>query len=360
MARSWASRWTAGSPACSVLPLRRRHAAAVRAGRGGERPQGAGARRQRPGPCLLRRGRGRARWLAGAPGRARRRDRAGAAGRAAAARSISATRPATAWSWRRPGSGACPRPGGRRHDRGAARAGQAQHGSGPSAAPRRVKPRRRRSRCASSPISSAPGAISPSAARRVLGEAPSSWRPFLLNPYLPPDGVARSRYLERKFGSLAQAQTPPPHAPGARAADGIRFAFGAIRTQPNTMLAHAAGAGRRRAGRARAWSRRGLFRAFFEEGATSATGDLARRSPSRRCAVARPRLSRRSGCGRAGGGQRSRAAAGSASTACRFSSATDHVIAGAQPTEALAALIDLERYRRAVGRSLSAQGRQAS
>ena len=41
-------------------------------------------------------------------------------------------------------------------------------------------------------------------AGRYLG-ATLIWHPFLLNPHLPAGGVTRAQYLERKFGSVAQA-----------------------------------------------------------------------------------------------------------------------------------------------------------
>ena len=73
------------------------------------------------------------------------------------------------------------------------------------------------------------------------------WHPFLLNPHLPPRGVTRLQYLERRFGSVAQAQGVHRRVVQAGAREGIPFAFGAIRAQPNTVPAHAPGAGGGRA-----------------------------------------------------------------------------------------------------------------
>ena len=49
--------------------------------------------------------------------------------------------------------------------------------------------------------------------RRLVARAPVElvWHPFLLNPYLPREGVARAHYLERKFGSPTQAQSVVRH-----------------------------------------------------------------------------------------------------------------------------------------------------
>ena len=35
-----------------------------------------------------------------------------------------------------------------------------------------------------------------------VGDVLVTWRPFQLNPTMPPDGMDRKAYLEAKFGSL--------------------------------------------------------------------------------------------------------------------------------------------------------------
>lgn len=61
------------------------------------------------------------------------------------------------------------------------------------------------------------------------------WLPFQLNPDIPEDGIPRSEYLRRKFGS-------PNHSYARVAAVGdsvgISFAFEKIQVQPNTVNAH--------------------------------------------------------------------------------------------------------------------------
>jgi predicted DsbA family dithiol-disulfide isomerase len=62
------------------------------------------------------------------------------------------------------------------------------------------------------------------------------WHPFQLNPQLPLQGIARSEYLARKFGSRADdiyaRVTTVGHSVG------IDFAFERIVRQPNTVPAH--------------------------------------------------------------------------------------------------------------------------
>jgi predicted DsbA family dithiol-disulfide isomerase len=62
------------------------------------------------------------------------------------------------------------------------------------------------------------------------------WRPFQLNPELPLEGIERSEYLARKFGSRAQDIYGRVTAVGRSV--GIDFAFERIVRQPNTAPAH--------------------------------------------------------------------------------------------------------------------------
>jgi predicted DsbA family dithiol-disulfide isomerase len=183
--------------------------------------------------------------------------------------------------------------------------------------------------------------------QRVLGERPATliWHPFLLNPHLPPRGVTRVQYLERRFGSVAQAHGVHRRIVQAGAREGIPFAFGAIRAQPNTVPAHAL---------VRAAAARGLeaeaiaalFHAFFVTGT-----DIGDR-------LALARLGAGLGLNDAEiATALAPAAAEDVTTAHERAFALgiagvpvcvigeDHVIAGAQPIEVLEALIDLERYR---------------
>ena len=62
------------------------------------------------------------------------------------------------------------------------------------------------------------------------------WRPYQLDPTIPPGGVDRKAYLEKKFGG----RTRDLHTRIARAgaAAGIPFRFDAITIAPNTFDAH--------------------------------------------------------------------------------------------------------------------------
>ncbi len=64
------------------------------------------------------------------------------------------------------------------------------------------------------------------------------WHPFQLNPDLPAEGVSRSDYLARKFGS---ADTSKIYANVQRAAGAVNLslAIDSIARQPNTLRAHA-------------------------------------------------------------------------------------------------------------------------
>jgi len=178
--------------------------------------------------------------------------------------------------------------------------------------------------------------------RRVLGEGAVTWHPFLLNPHLPSEGVARSRYLERKFGSLVQAQRLHGRVGEVGAREGIRFAFSAIRTQPSTVLAHALVLAAAEQGDP-APAAEALFAAFFERGVDigdrQALRTLAREAGLRSDALDQPGWAQR--------------VVRAHADACRFgingvpicAFGEDHVIAGAQPAEALQVLLDLERYR---------------
>jgi predicted DsbA family dithiol-disulfide isomerase len=105
------------------------------------------------------------------------------------------------------------------------------------------------------------------------------WHPFQLNPQLPLQGIARSEYLSRKFGSRADDIYARVTAVGRSV--GIDFAFERIVRQPNTVPAH------QLIGFARSQGRQdeiveSLFRGYFLEDADLTQTDdliqLARRA----------------------------------------------------------------------------------
>jgi predicted DsbA family dithiol-disulfide isomerase len=92
-----------------------------------------------------------------------------------------------------------------------------------------------------------------------------SWRPFQLNPDMPPDGMTRDDYVRAKLGGGDRPrQIYQAIAESGREA-GIDFQFSRIKRTPNTVLSH----------RLVHWSAKNerqdelvteLFKAYFEEG----------------------------------------------------------------------------------------------
>ncbi|MDQ0315668.1 DsbA family oxidoreductase [Amorphus orientalis] len=65
-----------------------------------------------------------------------------------------------------------------------------------------------------------------------------NWRPFQLDPTLPPEGKDRQAYLEEKFGGPEEAEQVYDQIREAGEAEGIPFAFEKIARSPNTIDAH--------------------------------------------------------------------------------------------------------------------------
>lgn len=75
-------------------------------------------------------------------------------------------------------------------------------------------------------------------AARPKANATVRWWPFLLNPDMPAEGVDRSTYLMRKFGSQARISRVFGAISDFAEAVGIEFAFEQIQRTPNTLNAH--------------------------------------------------------------------------------------------------------------------------
>ncbi len=73
---------------------------------------------------------------------------------------------------------------------------------------------------------------SPGAAAPVV-----NWRPFQLNPQLPPEGMSRQDYVIQKFGA-ARSKDVYERVTGVGLQHDIQFAFDKIVRQPNTVAAH--------------------------------------------------------------------------------------------------------------------------
>ncbi len=63
------------------------------------------------------------------------------------------------------------------------------------------------------------------------------WRPFMLDPTIPPEGLSRSEYLTNKFGAERLATLHDPLIAAARELD-VPYRFEAITRTPNTLDAH--------------------------------------------------------------------------------------------------------------------------
>ena len=92
-----------------------------------------------------------------------------------------------------------------------------------------------------------------------------TWLPFELNPDMPTDGMDRSEYRERKFGSARSAELDA-RMTALGQEEGVIFAFDKMRRTPNTRRAHLLIAFATRLGIGNAVVD-ALFQAYFEAGA---------------------------------------------------------------------------------------------
>jgi predicted DsbA family dithiol-disulfide isomerase len=96
------------------------------------------------------------------------------------------------------------------------------------------------------------------------------WRPFQLNPDMPPEGVERATYRAQKFGSITKGAELDANVAQAGRNVGLEFRHDLMLRTPNTINAHRLlqWSGARQHAMAEA-----LFRAYFHEGKD--IGDLA-------------------------------------------------------------------------------------
>ncbi|MDX8434417.1 MULTISPECIES: DsbA family protein [Mesorhizobium] len=99
-------------------------------------------------------------------------------------------------------------------------------------------------------------------------EVHARWRPFQLDPTIPPEGMDRRDYMIAKFGSEERIRQIHARIEPLGEAEGIHFAFDAIKVAANTLDAHrvirwAGAAGEEVQNRLV----RRLFQLNFEEGA---------------------------------------------------------------------------------------------
>jgi predicted DsbA family dithiol-disulfide isomerase len=64
------------------------------------------------------------------------------------------------------------------------------------------------------------------------------WRPFQLDPTIPPEGLDRQSYLLQKFGDPDRIEAAHDRLREMGAAVGITYDFAAIQVAPNTLDAH--------------------------------------------------------------------------------------------------------------------------
>jgi predicted DsbA family dithiol-disulfide isomerase len=91
------------------------------------------------------------------------------------------------------------------------------------------------------------------------------WRPYRLDPTIPPEGVDRREYLRKKFGDSPRTQSMADAIRAEGAREGIAFAFEKIARSPNTLDSHRLIRWAGSTGRQNAVVDR-LFAAYFLEG----------------------------------------------------------------------------------------------
>ena len=74
--------------------------------------------------------------------------------------------------------------------------------------------------------------------RRSHVKFKQTWRPFQLNPNIPPDGMDRQEYLVSKFGSVDAAKTIYDNIYEEGLKEGIDFNFDLIEITPNSFNSH--------------------------------------------------------------------------------------------------------------------------
>jgi predicted DsbA family dithiol-disulfide isomerase len=74
--------------------------------------------------------------------------------------------------------------------------------------------------------------------RHPIADLEIRWRPFMLDPSIPPDGIERKTYYESRFGSEDRISQGAEQAAQLGAKVGIAFAFDKIKRVPNTLDAH--------------------------------------------------------------------------------------------------------------------------
>ena len=93
-----------------------------------------------------------------------------------------------------------------------------------------------------------------------------TWRAFMLNPTMPPQGMDRREYLAAKFGNDAGARLVYGQVEAAGLEEALAFEFGAIERTPSTVDSHRLIALAAELGADQDAVVERLFRAYFLEG----------------------------------------------------------------------------------------------
>jgi len=114
--------------------------------------------------------------------------------------------------------------------------------------------------------------------RTALAERPAlhaelCWRPFQLNPDMPPGGMDRQLYLHAKFGSRERARQIYGVVEETARRDGLALDLSLIRRTPNTFDAHRLIRWAERSGDAMGLVE-ALFQTYFMEGGDISDRDL--------------------------------------------------------------------------------------
>jgi predicted DsbA family dithiol-disulfide isomerase len=99
------------------------------------------------------------------------------------------------------------------------------------------------------------------------------FRPFLLNPWVPREGMSREDYLTRKFGSPERYRAIAQRVAAAATAEGLPYAPEKITRQPNTIDCHRLILWAGEAGQAACVKQR-LMQLYFAQGADLTDADV--------------------------------------------------------------------------------------
>lgn len=103
-------------------------------------------------------------------------------------------------------------------------------------------------------------------------EVQYQWRPYLLNPDMPAEGMDRKVYRSNKFGSWERSQMLDAQTVAAAKGDALTFNYPAMRRTPSTLAAHRLMLWADAQGQAHALAG-AIFSAYFEQGRD--IGDVA-------------------------------------------------------------------------------------